>query len=182
MIQIADKTFEIFIDRHEIETIVTDLAHQISNDLRDKDLILCPVLSGSFIFATDLVRALDFDPEISFVKYGSYVGTQSSGTVQEMLGFPDIVKGRNILIVEDIIESGTSMKTMLNRLAEKHPASVKVCTLMHKPNRLQCNVQMDYIGRCIPDAFIVGYGFDYNGHGRTYPDIYSLVSETNNLV
>ena len=179
MIQIADKQFEIFIDRHEIADIISRLAAEISKDLRDKDPLFCPVLSGSFMFATDLVRALDFDPEISFVKYGSYVGTQSSGVVNEMMGFPDLVEGRNVLIVEDIIESGISMNTMLNRLAEKHPASVRVCTLMHKPDMLRCKVQMDYIGRCIPNAFIVGYGFDYDGHGRTYPDIYSLVSNDN---
>ncbi|MBQ9547375.1 MAG: hypoxanthine phosphoribosyltransferase [Bacteroidales bacterium] len=174
MITIYDKKFDFFMTAEEVQAVIRRLADEISNDMRDLDPIFCPVLSGSFLFAADLVRKLDFDPEISFVKFSSYDGLQSTGQVKELIGFPDSVRGRHVLIVEDIIETGISMAAMLKKLYEKEPASVKVCTLMHKPDLLQCDVQMDYIGREIPNAFIVGYGFDYNGHGRTYPDIYSL--------
>jgi hypoxanthine phosphoribosyltransferase len=174
MITVHDKKFDFFMTANEIDAVIQRLADEISRDMRELDPIFCPVLSGSFLFAADLVRKLDFDPEISFVKFSSYDGLQSTGQVKELIGFPDSVRGRHVLIVEDIIETGISMAAMLKKLYEKEPASVKVCTLMHKPELLQCDVQMDYIGREIPNAFIVGYGFDYNGHGRTYPDIYSL--------
>lgn len=175
MITIQDKTFQLYMRSDEIQTIVKRLAKEVSHDIRDLDPIVCPVLNGCFIFANDLLRNLDFDPELQCVRYSSYEGTQSTGKVRELLGFPDAVRDRHVLVVEDIIETGISMRAMLEHLKSKHPASIRVCTLMRKPSLLQCDVQMDYVGRDIPDDFIVGYGFDYNGHGRTYPDIYSLV-------
>ncbi|MBR1793295.1 MAG: hypoxanthine phosphoribosyltransferase [Bacteroidales bacterium] len=175
MITIQDKHFELYMRSDEIQAVVRRLAKEISADLRHLNPIVCPVLNGSFFFGNDLLRNLDFDPELQCVRYSSYSGIHSTGEVNRLLAFPDSVRGRHVLVVEDIIETGISMKAMLADLQSKSPAAIHVCTLMRKPALLQCEVQIDYVGKDIPDDFIVGYGFDYNGHGRTYPDIYSLV-------
>ena len=174
MIHIKDKDFELYMSQDQIAQVISRLAGEISNDLRDLDPLFCPILNGSFLFVADLVRKLVFDPEICFIKYSSYQGTQSTGSTNQLIGFPGSVKGRNILIVEDIIETGISMRDIIECLKAKEPASIRICTLMHKPQLMQCQLHIDYIGCSIPDAFIVGYGFDYDGHGRSYPDIYSL--------
>ncbi len=173
-ITVLDRKFKPYLSSAEIANIIQRLASEISNDMRNLNPLVCPILSGSFMFAADLLRSLDFDPEISFVKYSSYEGTKSSGVVKEILGFPKGVKGRHLLLVEDIIETGISMKYTIQKLHELQPASVKVCTFVQKPEMLQCDLAIDYVGKAIANDFIVGYGLDYNGFGRTFPDIYIL--------
>ncbi|MBQ0015919.1 MAG: hypoxanthine phosphoribosyltransferase [Bacteroidales bacterium] len=175
MIKVLDKSFRCYLSAADIAQIVERLAAEISRDLKDLNPIICPVLNGSFMFATDLLRSLDFDPEISFVKFQSYQGTQSSATVKELVGFPESVTGRNVLIIEDIVETGHTMRQALSQLAKLHPASVRICAMVRKPQLLQADVKVDYVGKDIDNEFIVGYGLDYNGYGRTYPDIYQLV-------
>lgn len=174
MIQIKDKRFKIFIPAEELKASVKALAARISADYKGKDPILCPQLSGSFIFAADLVRELDFDAQLSFVKYTSYEGTQSTGVVTPQLGFSEDCRGRDVIIVEDIVETGISMEYTIAELKKMEPRSIAICTMFFKPGRLQRDIHVDYVGKEIPDEFILGYGLDYDGYGRTLADLYVL--------
>ena len=173
-IQVWDKQFRKYIPEAEIQAVVRRVASDMTRDYRGRSPLVCPVLTGSCMFAADLVRALDIDVQLSFVRYASYEGTASTGTVRELLGFPESCRGRDVIIVEDIVDSGVSMEHMLARLAERKPASVAVCTLFFKPGSFRKDFPIDYIGMKIADEFILGYGLDYNGMGRTYRDIYIL--------
>lgn len=173
-IQVWDKRFRKYIPESDIQAVVRRVAADISRDYRDKNPLICPVLTGSCMFAADLVRTLDFDVQLSFVRYASYEGTTSTGTVKELLGFPETCRGRHVIIVEDIVDSGVSMEHMLARLAERQPASMSVCTLFFKPGSFRKDFPIDYVGMEIADEFILGYGLDYNGMGRSYRDIYIL--------
>ena len=173
-IQVLDKQFKLFIPEAEIAAIVANIAHQVSVDLKGGNPLLMPILNGSFLFAADLVRAMDFDCEVSFVKMSSYAGTQSSGTVKQLIGFPESVKGRDILLIEDIIETGISMEYTLKQLQVLQPSSIRICTFFFKPGMFEKQFKIDYVGKRIGDEFIVGYGLDYNGYGRLYKDVYVL--------
>ena len=126
------------------------------------------------MFAADLCRVLDFDAELSFLKYTSYNGTHSTGTVKKTLGFPEKVKGRHVLIVEDIIDTGLSMKYALEELKKMGPSGISICTFFFKPDSFKEDYKIDYVGKLIANDFIVGYGMDYNQHGRFYKDVYVI--------
>ena len=158
----------------EIQTEVKRVAAEISRDYKDKDPILCPVLTGSYMFAADLFRELDFDADVAFVRYSSYNGMVTTGQVKTFLSFPEKCKGRDVIIVEDIIDSGISMEYMVEELQKLEPASIAICAFYFKPGNFQKNYKIDYIGKSIPNDFIVGYGLDYDGKGRTYRDVYVL--------
>lgn len=175
-VKIHDKYFKKYILDTEIQQIVRRLAGEISNRFRSLNPLVMPILNGSFIFAADLLREIDFDPQISFVKYSSYEGTQSTGVVKQLIGFPESVKDRHVLLVEDIIESGISMRYTLQQLHTLQPASVSICTFLHKPELFDNSFPIDFIGKSIPNDFIVGYGLDYNGLGRTLKHIYVINS------
>lgn len=170
--RVKDKDFEIFISEKEIEGIVSRLGEEVSRDYADKDLVVCPILTGSFMFASDLVRRLTVNCEVSFVRYASYSGMRSTGTVKCMLPFPPEVEGRDVLIVEDVVDSGFSMRHMLDVVLDLKPRSVKICTLFFKPHAFKGDYKVDYVGREIGDEFIVGYGLDYDEEGRTLKDVY----------
>ena len=173
-IQVWDKQFRKYIPEAEIQAVVRRVAADMTRDYRGRSPLVCPVLTGSCMFAADLVRALDIDVQLSFVRYASYEGTASTGNVRELLGFPESCRGRDVIIVEDIVDSGVSMEHMLARLADRKPVRVAVCTLFFKPGSFRKDFPIDYIGMEIADEFILGYGLDYNGMGRTYRDIYIL--------
>lgn len=175
-IQVLDRTFRLYMSAEEIDQAVKQVAARISADYKDKDSkpIVCPVLTGSYMFAADLTRALDFDAEIAFVRFSSYLGMQTTNHVKRVLGFPDKCKGRDVIIVEDIVDSGISMEYMIGELQALEPASISICTFFFKPGNFQKNFPIDYIGKEIPNDFIVGYGLDYDGHGRMYPEVYVL--------
>ncbi len=173
-IQVLDKRFKPYITCSELAAIVKNLAARISDDYRDKCPLVMPILNGSIFFAADLLRAMDIDVEVSFVKMASYDGTQTSGQVKELIGFSENVAGRHVLLVEDIVETGISMEYTLHHLHALNPASVRICSLVFKPHLFHKDFKIDYVGREIGNAFIVGYGLDYNGYGRTYKDIYVL--------
>ncbi len=156
--KVRDKYFKPYMSGKEIADIVASLAKQLNNDLRDKDPLFLGVLNGSFIFASDLLRAIDFDAQISFIKMSSYSGTSTTGTVKQLIGINEDLTGRTLVIVEDIVETGISMEKLLAMLREKNPADFKI----------------DYIGKSIGDDYIVGYGFDYNGYGRNLDQIYVI--------
>ncbi len=179
-IQVNNKHFRLYISHEEISEIVAQLADRLQQDyatLRDnmgRPPLLLPILNGSYMFVADLSRQLRFETEICFVKMTSYQGTQSSGKVHSLIGFPDEVAGRDLIIVEDLIDTGISMGQVLQQLHNLHVNSVRICSLFLKPGKFQGNYPVHYIGRHIGDDFIVGYGMDYNGLGRCYADLYVL--------
>ncbi len=173
-IKVADKEFRLYISEAEICNIVSQLAKRISVDLRDENPLFLAVLNGSFVFAADLVRKLDFDAEISFVKMASYAGTQSTGKVNSLIGLNESIEGRTVVVVEDIIDTGISMEVMLQQLQTYKPKNIHLCTLLFKPGKFVKSYPIKYIGREIDDDFIVGYGLDYDGKGRKYSQIYSI--------
>jgi hypoxanthine phosphoribosyltransferase len=176
-VKIKDKSFRISIPEAEIKARVKALAQQISKDMEGKTPLLLGVLNGSFIFAADLMREMTIPCEISFVKLASYQGTTSTGKIKEVLGINENLSGRTVVIVEDIVESGQTMKQMVESLGTRNPASVHICTLFFKPDKLREELTLDYVAFRIPDDFIVGYGLDYDGLGRELKDIYTIVEE-----
>lgn len=173
-IKIKDKEFELFISQQEIESAIDKIAVKISEDLAGKDPLFVCVLNGSFMYASELMKRVNIPSEVTFVKVSSYQGAQSTGVVKEVLGLQEDIKGRTIVIVEDIIDTGYTMEMMLKQLSEKQPAEIKVSTLLLKPKALKVDLQIDYAAMEIPSDFIVGYGLDYDGYGRNYPNIYKI--------
>ena len=174
-IKIKDKSFRVSIPEAEIKTRVKVLAEQMSKDLEGKNPIFLAVLNGAFIFAADLMREMTIPCEISFVKLASYQGTTSTGKVKEVFGINEDLSGRTVVIVEDIVESGQTMKQMIESLGTRNPESVRICTLFFKPEKLKEDLNLDYVAFRIPDDFIVGYGLDYDGLGRELKDVYTIV-------
>ena len=175
IVKIKDKCFRVSIPETEIKQRVKALAEQMSKDLEGKNPIFLGVLNGSFIFAADLMREMTVPCEISFVKLASYQGTTSTGKVREVLGINENLSGRTVVIVEDIVESGQTMKQMIESLGTRNPESVRICTLFFKPEKLKEELNLDYVAFSIPDDFIVGYGLDYDGLGRELKDVYTIV-------
>lgn len=169
--KIKDKEFRPYITEAEIKEIVEGLATRISKDYADGDLVACPILTGAFMFASDLVRRLTIPCEVCFVRYSSYSGMKSTGEVKCMLPFPPDIEGRDVLIVEDVVDSGLSMRHILDAVNALHPKSVKICTLFFKPDAFKGDYKVDYVGREIGNEFIVGYGLDYDELGRTLPEV-----------
>ncbi len=175
VVKILDKTFKTSIPEAEIRKRVKAVADRINRDMEDKNPILIAVLNGSFIFAADLMRMLTIPCEISFVKLASYEGTTSSGKITEVLGINEDLSGRTVIIVEDIVDTGLTMKRMIETLGTRNPASIHVCTLLVKPDKLTVDLNIEYAAMEIPNDFIVGYGLDYDQQGRNLPDIYTVV-------
>ena len=169
--RIKDRDFTSFIDEAELDAIVRRLAAEVSRDYAGGDLVACPVLTGAYMFAADLLRRLTVPCEVRFVKYSSYEGMSSTGTVSCQMPFPPSVQGRDVLIVEDVIDSGVSMRHLLDELQALKPRSVRICALFYKPAAFKGGYKVDYIGREIGNEFIVGYGMDYDEQGRTLPEV-----------
>ncbi len=174
MIQVLDKTFEVFISSEEIQREVRSLATKINEDLQDEDVVFIAVLNGSFMFAADLMKSVSLSSEISFVKMSSYHGTTSSGRVDELIGLNNDVKNKTVVIVEDIIDSGITMEKMISLIEMENPKQLKICTLLYKPEAFKGTRPPDYVGFSIPNAFVVGYGLDYNEKGRNLDAIYQI--------
>jgi hypoxanthine phosphoribosyltransferase len=174
-VQVLDKVFGKFINGDKILASVDNVANKLSADYKGKvPLFLC-VLNGSFMFASDLMKKYKGDCEISFIKLSSYKGTQSTEEVKTVIGLNQEIKGRHLVILEDIIDSGITITHLVKDLARYEPESLKVATLLLKPDALRTNIKPDYVGLEIPNDFIIGYGLDYNGYGRNLPDIYKIV-------
>lgn len=176
-IKIHDKKFKISYPESEILEHIKVVADRINKDMAGKNPLLLAVLNGSFIFAADLMRMITIPCEISFVKLASYQGTMSTGKIKEVIGINEDITGRTVIIVEDIIESGLTMKRMIDSLGTRNPESVHICTLLLKPEKLTVDLNIEYAAMEIPNDFIVGYGLDYNQQGRNLRDIYTLVEE-----
>src|SRR5205823_3587121 len=166
------RTPKVFIARDQIQAAVRRLAEEIRRDYRDTTPLLLSTLKGSFMFLADLVRVLDLPVEIAFVRLSSYgSGTVSSGQVEVVQELREDISGREVLVIEDIIDSGCTAGFLLPYLVARAPVSVRVCTLLDKPQRRQVHIPIDYRGFTIPDVFVVGYGLDWNEQYRHLPDI-----------
>lgn len=166
--------FTPFITKDEIQARVADIAARISEEYRDKRPLLICVLTGAFPFAADLFRELSIDAEITFIRLKSYEGTATTGKVKEVMGLTENIKDRDIIIIEDIIDTGKTMVKLVDDLKSRGTASIKVATLLFKPQSLQYHIEPDYVGFEIPSRFIIGYGLDLDGYARNLKDIYSV--------
>ncbi|MFO7721654.1 MAG: hypoxanthine phosphoribosyltransferase [Bacteroidales bacterium] len=175
---VHEKKFVPFLTSDVLQHRIRVMAAEISRDLAGKEPLLLSVLNGSFMFASDLMKSMTIPLEISFVKMASYHGTRSSGAVRCLIGLDEKISDRHIVIVEDIIDTGVTMAHLLSDLQEFHPASIKIAALLFKPEAFSGTFEIDYCGFSIPNNFVVGYGLDYDGHGRNYPDIYTLETKT----
>jgi hypoxanthine phosphoribosyltransferase len=174
-IKVKDKEFRVFIKAEDIDIAVSKVADSINTDMKGKVPLFLIVLNGAFMFASDLLKKIKIENNISFVKLSSYSGTRSTQVINELIGINEIVKGRTVIIVEDIIDTGFTMHRMLDILHEQEAADVRIATLVFKPNAFRSDFPIDYIGFEIPNDFIVGYGLDYDGFARNLPDIYKIV-------
>ena len=174
MIRVLDKSFEVFITKEEIQQEISNLAAKINADYRDRDLVFLSVLNGAFMFTSDLMKSITLDCEVSFVKMSSYSGVDSRGQVDELIGLGDNIAGRDIIIVEDIVDSGITIDKIISLLEPEGAASVQVCTLLYKPDAFKGIKRPEYIGFSIPNAFVVGYGLDYDQKGRNLDTIYQI--------
>lgn len=174
-VTVRDRKFTVSITEETIKRRVAEVAAQISKDLEGKNPLFLAVLNGSFIFAADLMRGITIPCEITFMRMSSYEGTSSTGNVQQLIGLKEDIKGRTVVIIEDIIDSGLTMKNLLETLANKEPADVRITSLLVKPGNLKVKLDVPYCCFEIPNDFIVGYGLDYDGEGRNLPHIYTVV-------
>lgn len=171
-IKIHDLTFEIKITSTEIEQAVSEVATKINYELKGKKPLFLAVLNGSFMFASDLLKKVTVDCEISFVKVASYEGTSSTGEIKGLIGVNEDLKGRTVVIIEDIVDTGNTVENVWNELKNKGAADVKIATLLFKPLAYTKTLPIDYVAIKVPNDFLVGYGLDYNGLGRNLADIY----------
>jgi len=176
-IQVQDKKFRISIPEKQILEAVKRVAAEINRDYEGKNPLLLGVLNGSFMFASDLMKEITIPCNISFVKMASYEGTTTTGKIREIIGINESLEGRHVIIVEDIVDTGYTMKRAVETLGTRNPASVQICSLLCKPANLKVDLDLKYIALDIPKDFIVGYGLDYDGFGRNYRDIYQIVEE-----
>jgi hypoxanthine phosphoribosyltransferase len=176
-IQVNGKTFSLFIRADEISRTVEQLAAQISADMTGKNPVFLVVLNGAFMFASDLLKQVPIPCEVSFAKLSSYIGTESTSVVRELIGLDKVLAGRTVVILEDIVDTGITMGVTTDKLRKLGASDVKIATCLFKPDAFRMNYELDYVGMKIPNDFIVGYGLDYNGYGRNYPDIYKIVEE-----
>lgn len=171
-IKLHDKWFKVMISAEEIDTAVERVAEQLNVRYEGHTPVFLGVLSGSFLFLSDLVRKTTFNSQLAFVKISSYEGTESTGEVKQQLGIDFDIEGRDIIIVEDIVETGHSMNYLLDYLRKHKPASISICTLFFKPEKFLYEYKIDYTALSIGNEFIVGYGLDYNQLGRNLKEIY----------
>ncbi|MEI6854274.1 MAG: hypoxanthine phosphoribosyltransferase [Bacteroidota bacterium] len=175
-VTLKDKTFELSIPYERILEAIETLAGKINQDFEGREPLFLVILNGSFMFSADLMKKISVNCQVSFVKLSSYEGTQSTHNVRKLIGLNEEIRGRSVIILEDIIDTGITMEHLLEEIGFFEPAEIKIATLLFKPAALQKDIAIDYIGIEIPNDFIVGYGLDYDGLGRNLKDIYKIVS------
>lgn len=175
IIRVHDKQFEPYLTASQITDRIKDIAQQLDRDYAQRKPLFIAILNGSFIFAADLFKELTIEAEICFIKLASYKGTKSSGQVITAIGLDTDLFGRDVVIVEDIVDTGKTLSEFLPQLHHQQPASMKIVALLHKPEATVFPIPIDYLGFSIPNKFVVGYGLDYDGLGRNIREIYKLV-------
>jgi hypoxanthine phosphoribosyltransferase len=173
-ITLRDKNFVLSIANADIQRAIEKVAKQINADMAGEYPLFISLLNGAFMFTADLLKLMDMVCEVSFIKYASYAGTQSTGKVAELIGLNVDIKGRTVIVLEDIIDTGATIAKLLNDLQALSPKAVKIATMLYKPAAFKENYKIDYVGMEIPNDFIVGYGLDYDEAGRNLTDIYVL--------
>ena len=176
-IQLKGKSFEVFLTEDVILNKIDRVAKQLNDDLKDKDPIFVCVLNGAFMFAAELIGRFESDCDVTFIRIQSYEGVKRGENMKELQSMVENIENRNVVIVEDIVDTGYTMYYLLNKLEEQNPATVRIATLLFKPQALQIPIQPDYVVKAIPNDFIVGFGLDYNGHGRNLRNIYKVVAD-----
>lgn len=174
LIRVHDKSFEPYLTVDEVQQSVQRLARELNKDYEGKRPLFIAILNGAFMFASDLFKHLTIDAEICFIKLASYKGTKSTGRVLTAIGLDADIYQRHVVIVEDIVDTGKTLSEFMPQLTHQHPASIKICALLHKPEATVNPLTIDYLGFSIPNKFVVGYGLDYDGLGRNIPEIYKL--------
>ena len=174
VIRVHDKNFEPYLTAEDVQDAVKRLAAELNKDYEGKRPLFVAVLNGAFMFASDLFKHVNIEAEISFIKLASYKGTKSTGRVLTAIGLDADLFQRHVIIVEDIVDTGKTLSEFMPQLTHQHPASIKICALLHKPEATVNPLTIDYLGFSIPNKFVVGYGLDYDGLGRNIPEIYKL--------
>lgn len=174
-IRVHDKDFTEFLSAIQIQERVSALTAQINTDYAGKHPLFLAILNGSFMFASDLFKQINLEAEISFIKIASYQGMRSTGQVVTSIGMEQDLHGRDLIIVEDIVDTGKTLHHFLPSLQQQQPASIRIATFLHKPEATLFEVPLDYIGFSIPNKFVVGYGLDYDGRGRNYGALYQVL-------
>jgi hypoxanthine phosphoribosyltransferase len=172
---LLDKKFHEMISGKVISKRVDELAEMINRDFAGKEVVFLGILNGAFLFAADLFKRINLKARISFVKLASYEGTRSSGSVKELIGWNEDIKNTQVIVIEDIVDTGNTLERIVDELKVRKVASIKVATLLLKPKAYTKKIPIDYVGFEIPNDFVVGYGLDYDGYGRNLPSVYTLV-------
>ncbi len=174
-LQILDKKFNLFIPAEKIDEVVHQLADRINHDFLGQEVIIIGILDGAFIFTADLSRCIKLDGQVTFLKISTYCGLSSSASLKHRIKPPIDIKGKNVILVEDVIDTGFTIFETFKALEQFEPLDLRVVTLLYKPGAIEKEMKIDYVGMEIPNTFVVGYGMDYNGYGRQYKNIYSLI-------
>lgn len=174
-IKVLDKEFDLLIAHTQIQDAVSRIASKINHDLDGREVIFMGILNGAFMFASDLFRQIRLDCQITFLKLASYAGTSSTGTVKRLIGVNEDIKGKTVVILEDIVDTGITLDNIIKQLNGYEPGEIRVATMLLKPDAYQKDIPLDYVGIKIPNEFILGYGLDYEGFGRNLADIYTAV-------
>jgi hypoxanthine phosphoribosyltransferase len=174
---VKDKYFKLFIEEQKIQERIAVISSEMSAIYENKKPIFIVILNGAFMFASDIIKNINFDCEINFIKLSSYEALNSTGTVSTLIGLSKSIEGRHIVILEDIIDTGRTIHYFTKALEKENAASVAVCSLLVKPTALQFNIDIDFIGFEIEDKFVIGFGLDYDEYGRNYKSIYRLVEQ-----
>lgn len=175
VVKVHDKSFDIYLPEEKILRRIAEMAAAINKDYAGKRPFCIAILNGSFMFASDLFKQLTVDAELCFIKLASYKGMKSSGKVVTSIGLDEDLFDKDVIIVEDIVDTGKTLHNFLPRLMHQQPRSLKIATLLHKSEATEYPLTLDYIGFDIPNKFVVGYGLDYDGLGRNLKEIYQLV-------
>lgn len=174
-ITLLDKNFSLFIPPEKIQSEVQSIADRMNNDLKNEEVIFIGILNGAFMFASDLLRKITFNTQVSFVKLTSYQGTLSSGQVRSLIGINENLKDKTVVIIEDIIDTGNTIESIIHQIKGFRPKQVFVATLLFKPELYTKDIKLDYVGFNIPKDFVVGYGLDYQGYGRNLRGLYKII-------
>ena len=176
LIKVHDKEFKPYLSAEKISEEVKRVAAEINRDYAGRKPLFIAILNGSFMFAADLFKQVNIEAEICFIKLASYKGTKSSGQVITAIGLDIDLVGREIIVIEDIVDTGNTLTKFLPQIHHHNPASLKIAALLHKPDAMIHPIKIDYLGFSVPNKFLLGYGLDYDGLGRNIKEIYQLVS------